>query len=420
MTQRKLSSLACGALGAMALCLPSAWAQPIELVPNTLNIFRDTRGANDVAVTPGDRVQMGADVRGGSAGVSLGFLYAPSGFRSDPFPCSPLTVNRNFCSRAPAFSSNRLEPWTLNFVRGGDTLSVQTPSLLGAEQPVPFPVSVSLRGGGTTPTVSWVVPGGFKPDGVRIQIFDKSRVNPQTGAVDIIHSVGLDPALGSYTLPATFTGGLSLAMGGQYAINFQLVETRGHVAFTNNNAQILRRSNSWFNFTPLAADAPPDVYLPTVNQGVYNFAVESVGPDSVTFIDPFVAVGYDYAIGVGDPNFDSVVLPDVGDGLYTLSFNTLAGPQAVSLEQGVRYFFPEGGVSAFRVTGIEESAMLDPANTTAFITGLTFEKKGSFTGTMTPLTVFVPGVVPEPETYALMLLGLAGVAVAARRRQGGR
>ncbi len=35
------------------------------------------------------------------------------------------------------------------------------------------------------------------------------------------------------------------------------------------------------------------------------------------------------------------------------------------------------------------------------------------------LVVDIPGVVPEPETYALMLAGLVVVAVAARRRRRG-
>ena len=403
-------------LAVLAAAAPWAQAQPISLVPNTINIFRDTRGANDVSVTAGDRVQMGAGIAGGSAGASMGFLYAPTGFSADPFPCSPLTVDPNFCSRAPAFSADRLGSWTLNFGRGTDTLSVATPTLFGAEQKVPFPVSVTISGSGSTPTISWVVPGGFTPDGIRVQVFDKSKVNPVTGAVDIIHSVAVNPTAGSYTLPATLSTGLVLATGGNYTINFQLVDTRGDVVFTNNNAQILRRSNSYFAFTPLAAGAPLSVHLPTVDAGVYNFAVESVGPSSTTFIDPLVAIGYKYAKGASDPNFRSVLLPNIGDGKYTLSFSTLAGAQSVSLDQGVQFFFPEGGVGAFDVTGIETSAMLDPANATAFITGLTFSAAGSFTGTMTPLTVDVAVAVPEPETYALMAMGLLALAVASRRR----
>ena len=33
--------------------------------------------------------------------------------------------------------------------------------------------------------------------------------------------------------------------------------------------------------------------------GVYHFNVGSVGPDSITYIDPTIAVGYKYAIGAG-------------------------------------------------------------------------------------------------------------------------
>ena len=134
----------------------------------------------------------------------------------------------------------------------------------------------------------------------------------------------------------------------------------------------------------------------------------------MTFIDPLVAVGYDYAIGAGDPKFASVLLPNVGDGQYTLDYTDGTGAQTVPLGHDSQYFFGEGGVAAFRVTCIETDAALDPNNVTAFITGLTFVNAGSFTGTMTPLTVFV---VPEPQTYALMLLGLAGLTGIARRRQ---
>ena len=48
--------------------------------------------------------------------------------------------------------------------------------------------------------------------------------------------------------------------------------------------------------------------------------VGAVGPNSMTFIDPAVAIGYDYAIGAGDPDFASVLLPSVGDNHYTLHY----------------------------------------------------------------------------------------------------
>ena len=405
-------------LAGTALLIPvAAAAQPIKLVAGTVNMFRDSRGANDVGATSGERFQFGADVVGGSAAVALGATYVPSpGATVTQFACGPLAVNPNFCSRTTAFNASRLQPWTLRFARGADVLAVAGPSLLGTEQAVPFPVSVTLAGSGLTPTVSWVVPNAFAPDGFRINVFDKSRVLPN-GNIDVVHSVAIAANATSYALPATFSSGLSLLEGGNYTINLQLIETRGHVAFNNNNGQILRRSNSYFAFTPLTGSNPPAVALPTVSNGVYNFNIAQVTANSITFIDPVVAVGYDYATGAGNPNFASVLLPNVGDGQFTLAYSDAGGAHAVSLAHGAQYFFAAGGVSAFRVSGIETSAMLDPNNVTAFITGLTFAANGSFTGSMTPITEFVPGV-PEPQTWALLAAGLALVVVAAKRRQG--
>jgi hypothetical protein len=251
------------------------------------------------------------------------------------------------------------------------------------------------------------------PDGFRVQIFDKGTVLAN-GSADIIFAQQLKSSATSFTLP----GKIGLSTTGSYAINLQVIETRGHVAFTGSNTQIFSRSNSWFDFSPLTGNVPGDIALPTIDaNGVYNFRVDKVGTDFLTFIDPLVATGYHYAIGDSGPNFRSVLLPDVGDGQFTLEYSDVTGVHSATLQHDQQFFFGAGGVKAFTVSGIETSAMLDPADATAFITGLTFASTGEFTGTMTPITTEIAEAIPEPSTYALMIAGLAAVGVAARRRR---
>jgi hypothetical protein len=257
-----------------------------------------------------------------------------------------------------------------------------------------------------------------------VNIFDKSdRI--ANGTANIIHSINLAPGATSYTVPATLnsstTGNpVSLIPGHSYAINFQVIDTRNDqpIAAGAGNAQILTRSNSFFDFSPPLPGQPPVIELPMIsgNNKVYQFNVGSVGPSSVTFIDPAVAVGYDYAKGTGDPNFASVLLPNVGDNHYLLHYVFGGNPFDIALDGGIQYFFPTSGVDAFSVTGIETSAMLDPGNAGAFVTGLTFTADGQFTGTMTPIVVDVAATVPEPGT--LLLLGLAAGGAALSRRRG--
>ncbi|GAJ02620.1 unnamed protein product, partial [marine sediment metagenome] len=98
----------------------------------------------------------------------------------------------------------------------------------------------------------------------------------------------------------------------------------------------------------------------------FEFGVEL---DQMIFIDPEIAVGYDYLVNSG-PLFQSVLLPDIGDGLFDLYLWDIATSTYLLedvLTQGAEYAFGVGGVDNFRILGIEESAGLDPNDPLAFI-----------------------------------------------------
>lgn len=164
---------------------------------------------------------------------------------------------------------------------------------------------------------------------------------------------------------------------------------------------------------------PEAPLLPTiVTDGSYQFDFE-IELGQQIFIDPLVAIGYDYEVQSG-PNIRSVLLPTVpGD---TDGYDIYVGGSLLaSIMAGQEYFFTGDGVSAFSVRGIDIDAMLDPANTQAFVTGLTFVGDGRVQMTQTPVTIDTdPADVPEPSALALMLLGGLAAARARRSARGGR
>ena len=191
------------------------------------------------------------------------------------------------------------------------------------------------------------------------------------------------------------TGNLNGTLGIFHAwvgtsLGYELIDVPGAAGGTvgqaiNNAGQV---SGFYFDAAsnPHGFIASPAV-LPTgtTSGGAYTFGVDVV-PNVPIFIDPDVAVGYDYAIGRKDPLFASVRLPiGVGDSMYLLKVEGRRFPLAGGVLFDFRAHGFRKGVRSFRVACIEPSANLDPANPLAFVTEVTFMDAGRFTGTQKPL-----------------------------------
>lgn len=393
----------------------AVWAAPVTINTPFMNL--ENRGINSLGWAPGEQLRWGANsvVPNGTAGTTGLATQVGTGTQRtinfNPGPSIPNFFSRNVTD-APALRGD----WTLKFSNGADSATASV-GLSAAAQQAPFVNSITLSGTSANPTFTWTPPPGATVNGYRVNIYDKSLVSPTNNGQ--VSSRNLLASQTSYTVDGSdfTTPGYEFQLGRNYSIEISLIQTKNG-SFTdlgNSNLQAIARA--YADFTPNSGGGPP-VNLPVVlANGSYQFNM-SVVPGVTYYIDPEVAIGYDYAIGVGDPNFATLDLPDnIGDGLYEI-FGYDAGGGLVLLADdwnGANVFnFGSGGVGAFRVMGIETSAGLDPANTTAFVTGLTFTGSGQFTGTQTPITVAV--AVPEPPALALMGLALAGLGLTRRRR----
>lgn len=144
-----------------------------------------------------------------------------------------------------------------------------------------------------------------------------------------------------------------------------------------------------------------------------NVGVNGLGTEFPIFIDPDVAVAYEYAIGQGEPHITSVIIPNIlpnGDGqfLVNLCGESTTYPLSAGTAFDLGAITGGDGADCFIISEIDTSEMLSPNDPFAFVTGLTFLNPGQVNVTQTPITIFVasPSAVPSPGTLALMLSSL--------------
>lgn len=397
------------AVGMLTISL-SGLADPVTIVQPFMNLEND--GINSLGFAAGDFLRIGAtsvtpnfDDGTFGYGTTTNLLTNQPVSRTiyfDPGPAIP-----NFFARYLTDNPALYGPWVLTFVNGSQSNQAVV-SLPAGQTQAPFVNSITLSGTSQNPTFSWTPPSGTAVNGYRINIYDKSLIS-NTNNGDVA-SANLQPSTTSFTVNASdFTApGYSFQLGRNYSISIDLIQTKDDSSSNLANSNVAAISRAYADFTPSATSGPP-VNLPvTLVNGQFQFNI-AVVPGQTYYIDPAVAAGYDYRIGAGNPDFKSVVLPtNVGDGLYDI-YGIGPGNQTTLLAHdwagGTVFDFAGNGVSAFRVSGIDPADGLDPADVTAFVTGLTFEGSGLFTGTQTPLVVNLTAV-PEPCVWCLMLLSL--------------
>lgn len=413
MQARFLAVLTAASIPALLVQPAPADAAPVTITQPFFQL--DNVAANSVGAAVGLRLRLGANEvlpNGLAVPPTTGIATTTNTLTGAPVSrvinFSPSTVSPDFYIRTLADDPGLRGPWTLTFTNGADSSSVSV-SLPPAAQHIGAVQSVSVSGSTFNPTFTWSAPASGQINGYRVNLVDRSR--PVVGGgFDNVLSRNLTGT--SFTVPTALAGGLALDPTHAYTIEINAFSTRDNASSNLGNPNVFARSRSFFDFRPIVG-GPPEVFLGfATGGGAFGFSIPVIGGNQY-FIDPEIAIGYDYEIGAGDPNFRSVTLPTgIGDDLYDLfSIDGLgvATLLAEDLAGGVEFDFGPAGLGRFRVLGIEIAAGLDPDDPTAFVTGLRFTRDGMFTGTMTPIRLDVPDASPVsgPGTALLLAVPLA-------------
>ena len=413
---KKFVVISSACVGALLLCGTAASASTVD-ISGTFH-FLDNRSANSINLSAGVFQTFGAHAAAQDGNDAATVGTATQGGANVPLNFEPFDVDpQHFVASRPAANVPNGQ-WDLSFTNNGDTTTAQTPGISGATL-MPFVSAMSISGSGNSPTLSWTLPAGVSIDAQQMIIRDTTNLIGQGG----VGGGGVANVIYSHDITGTNSFTISTALNLDptklYSVELDLRQLR-NTANPNTLHNTLSESRSFFDFQLLPATAPANVFLPTVDtsnsaQTVYQFTEIPTTAGQTVFIDPLVAIGYDYEIGAGDPNFASVTLPTgIGDNMFELLlWDGSAWVFADNLTGGIEYSFGTDGVDRFRILGIETSANVDPNSATAFITGLTFVSDGTFSGTMTPLTA----TTPIPATLPLFASGLGGLGFLGWRRR---
>lgn len=174
------------------------------------------------------------------------------------------------------------------------------------------------------------------------------------------------------------------------------------------------------NGSPPNGSSPSNPLLPVIGDNEFNFDF-NIELNQQIFIDPVIAVGYDYVVNSG-PNVASVLVPAAlanGDADFTLDLGAFG---QFALTAGVVFdllAIDPLGFAQFSILDISVAEALNPTDPLAFVTGLTFVDAGQVSLTQSPVTVDTGNGqgVPEPASGLLVLAGLALLQTQRLRRR---
>lgn len=190
-----------------------------------------------------------------------------------------------------------------------------------------------------------------------------------------------------------------------------------------NNSNVSLETPGLWTFAVRNGDVPDgsdasNPLLPVITDAGFQFDFNAPA-DEIVFIDPEIAIGYDYVVDSQlDIRFAAMLVPEAlpgGDAMFELLLEGLDPIIfAAGAEVDLTIYNPEG-FNRFGIRGIDVAESLDPTDTFAFVTGLRFTADGPVRVVQTPVTAVVGVSVPEPSTLVLIMTAML-LGAATRRR----